>query len=478
MRALLLTAGVLALAACRNTPHQPPPPELPHVIGPVGRWMENCSIVSTPAGSDRQVSGCITEYLFVPGSVVVTVGTDGMGTLDSLNVFACQTATVCPAMETVRPSSGVGPNYSVFVPLPSPAGITRICAAIQYFHPTTAPPGTPPTQPYKSLPLGCKPVTPTLTAAVGAFKITPTVNGLELEGWFIDPTTDSPVEITVGRGLTPAMTATALAAATDARSRQPWPGFSDRHGLTVTLPFAGAPSATQICVWRGPVATPGAALGCFGFVEQTAAYASASIVRGNPLRVSLRNVPSGAAVEVNLRAAGGHFWLPWKHPAIWRATADSAGAADIDVPTGNLPPGQYTIAYHCAPECPGGNLDASQLIGGQPWSGTIKFGPLVDITPAVTRGLAATGPVANKVRVTGSGFGAGEKVGIYVVPSLANLDGFPHEATPVAYTVADSQGAFTIDVDVTGLPLTGANTQVIAFDSSHQPVAAIMFVAP
>jgi hypothetical protein len=64
------------------------------------------------------------------------------------------------------------------------------------------------------------------------------------------------------------------------------------------------------------------------------------------------------------------------------------------------------------------------------------------------------------------------------VPSLANLDGFPHEATSVAYTVADSQGAFTVDVDVTGLPLTGANTQVIAFDSSHQPVAAIMFVAP
>ena len=477
---LAVAIALMAAAGCVTPRPKSIPPELPFVIGPVGRWVGNCTLASTPPGSDRELSGCITEFMFIPGSVIVTVGTSGMGSLDSLNVLACQTSTACPAVEIVYPTNGSGPNYTVIVALPSPAGITRICATIQYFNPTTHVPGAPPTPPYKSLPLGCVSVTPTLTAAVGAFKITPTIDGLKHEGWFINPTTDAPAQIVLGRGLNPSTTATEVAGGTDNRSRQPWPGFSDQHGFTATLPFVGSPSATQVCAWRGPVTGTalGSPLACFGYQEQTAAYAEASIMRGDTLHVSVRNVPSAAAVSVNLKAAGGHFWLPWKHPAIWKTTADSSGSANINVATDQLPPGQYVVAYNCVPECPGGDLNAGQLIGGQPWSGTIKWGPPVTINAGVTRGLSATRPMPNKVRVVGTGFGAGEKVGVYVVPPLANFDGFPHEVTPVAYTEADAQGGFTIDVDVTGLPLTGANNQVIAFDSSHRPVAAITFAVP
>jgi hypothetical protein len=475
MRSALLLATAAVVGACPKPP-KPTPPALPFVIGPMGRWSGSCTLASTPPGSDRELSGCIIEFMFKPGSVIVKVQTSGLGALDSLHVVACPPVTACTAGKTVRATLGSGPNYSVIVPLPSPAGIARICATIEYLDPTTRPP----TRPYKSLPLGCIPVSPTLTAAVGAFKITPTIDGLKHEGWFIDPTTDSPAQIILGRGLNPSTTVTAVAGGADTRSRQPWPGFSDQHGFTATLPYVGSPAATQVCVWRGPNTGTalGSPLGCFGFQEQTAAYADASVTRGGTLPVSVRNVPAGAVVSVNLRAAGGHFWLPWKHPAIWKTTADASGSANINVATDYLPPGQYAIAYSCAPECPGGGLNANQLIGGQPWTETIKWGPLVTINPGVSRGLSATRPSPNKVRVTGAGFRAGETVGVFVVPPLANFDGFPHEATPVAYTEADAQGRFTIDVDVTGLPMTGGNNQVIAFDSSNRPVAAITFTSP
>jgi len=478
-RSLLLLAIAAMLGACKTPHHEPPPPELPYVIGPAGRWAGNCTLASTPPGSERELSGCIVEYMFIPGSVIVTVQTAGMGALDTLNVLACRTTTQCPAVEIVRPTNGSGPNYSVIVALPSPAGIARICATIEYFNPTTGPPGTPPTSPNKSLPLGCIPVSPVLSAAASAFKITPTIDGLKHEGWFIDLTTDSPAQIILGRGLNPTTTVTAVAGLTDARSRAPWPGYSDQHGFTATLPFVGSPSTSQVCAWLGPsTGTLGPPLGCFAYQEQTAAYADASVTRGDPVHVAVRNVPSGAMVSVNLKAAGGHFWLPWKNPAIWKATADASGSANIDVATEQLPPGQYTIAYNCAPDCPGGNLNANQLIGGQPWNGTITWGPSVTVNAGVTRGLSATRPTPDKVRVVATGFGAGEKVGIFVVPPLANFDGFPYEVTPVAYTEADAQGGFTIDVDVTGLPLSGSDNQVIAFDSSHRPVAAITFTVP
>jgi hypothetical protein len=449
------------------------------VIGPGGRWAGNCTLASTPPGSDRELSGCIVEYMFIPGSVIVTVDTSGLGSLDSLNVLACKSTTACPAVEIVHATPGTGPNYSVIVPLPSPAGIAKICATIEYFSPTTAPPG-PPTPPGKSLPLGCIPVTPALTAAVGAFKITPTISGLQHEGWFIDPTTDAPAQIILGRGPNPSTTATGIAGLTDTRSRQPWPGFSDQHGFVMTLPYVGTPALTQVCAWLGPNTGTalGAPLGCFPFQEQTAAYADASITRGAPLHVSVRNVPSGAAVSVNLKAVGGHFWLPWKHPAIWKANADPSGSANIDVATDQVPPGQYVVAYNCVPECPGGDLNANQLIGGQPWTGTIKWGPSVTINAAVTRGLSVTQPLPNKVRVAGTGFAANETVSVYVVPPLPNFDGFPMEATPLAITEADAQGAFTIDVDVKGLPITGPNNQVIVMDSTLRPVAAVTFSSP
>jgi hypothetical protein len=477
-RSLLMVA--LFVSACRTPHHLPPPPELPFVIGPAGSWSGQCTPVTTPPGADHQISGCITAFTFRPGVVDVTLNATGLGNLDYFTVLACQSTTACPAVKILHPSSGSGPNYSAQVPLPAPGGISKICATVQYFNPTTTPPGGPPTQPFKSLALGCVPVTPLLAAAASAFKITPTVDGLKHEGWFIDLTTDAPAQLVLGRGVPPATTIAALANGTDARSLQPWPGYSSQHGFTATLPYAGSPATTQICAWLAP--STGTSLGnplqCFAYQEQTGAYAEATVTRGDTIHVAVRNVPSGAAVSVNLKAAAGHFWLPWKHPAIWATTADQAGSANINVSTDLLPPGQYTIAYHCAPECPGGNLAADQLIGGQSWTGSITWGPTVVVNAAVTRGLTATKPMPDKVHVVGTGFDPGETIGVFVVPPLPNFDGFPNEAAAIAYIAADAQGAFTVDVDVAGLPISGPNNQVIAFDHSHRPVAAIMFTAP
>ena len=94
-----------------------------------------------------------------------------------------------------------------------------------------------------------------------------------------------------------------------------------------------------------------------------------------------------------------------------------------------------------------------------------------DILAAVSRNLTV-------YRVMASIVGVLLVVLCLIGVPLANFDGFPYEVTPVAYTEADAQGGFTIDVDVTGLPLSGSDNQVIAFDSSHRPVAAITFTVP
>jgi hypothetical protein len=102
----------------------------------------------------------------------------------------------------------------------------------------------------------------------------------------------------------------------------------------------------------------------------------------------------------------------------------------------------------------------------------------VAIIPSVTRQLAARMNGKTTVRVVGGGFRARESVGVIVAPPLINFEGFPREPAGVAYTKADTKGAFTVDVDVTGLPLGGARNQVVVLDSSRQPVAAILFTAP
>jgi hypothetical protein len=83
-----------------------------------------------------------------------------------------------------------------------------------------------------------------------------------------------------------------------------------------------------------------------------------------------------------------------------------------------------------------------------------------------------------KVRVVGTGFGAGEAVSIIVVPPLLNFEGFPHELAGTAYTEADGNGTFSVDVDVTGLPFSGPHNQVIVLDSGQQPVVATFFTVP
>src|SRR5438552_925859 len=91
-------------------PRKPIPPELPFVIGPKGYWSGQCTLASTPAGSDREISGCITAFTFRPGVVDVTVQASGLGTLDYLNLLACQTTTACPAVGIFHPPNGSGPN--------------------------------------------------------------------------------------------------------------------------------------------------------------------------------------------------------------------------------------------------------------------------------------------------------------------------------------------------------------------------------
>jgi hypothetical protein len=319
-----------------------------------------------------------------------------------------------------------------------------------------------------------------LTPAAAVFTATASKQGLQLDGWFIDLATDSAAQIVLGRGAIPSTTVTVIANGTNAASQVSWPGFSAQHGFTATLPYVGAPGATNLCAWRAPAA--GTALGtplqCFSYQEQPAAFADARITRGTPLHVSLRNVPSRAQVSINLRAAPGYFMREWTNIAIWGGAADAAGSLDASIATEQLPPGSYVVAYHCVPECPGGSLNASQLKGGQPWTGSITLGPSVAIIPSVTRQLAARMNGKTTVRVVGGGFRARESVGVIVAPPLINFEGFPREPAGVAYTKADTKGAFTVDVDVTGLPLGGARNQVVVLDSSRQPVAAILFTAP
>jgi hypothetical protein len=483
MQAMLVATVVLVSGATRAAPLDRPVKfamrlGLPYVIGPPGHWTGQCP------PQQPTISGCVTAYSFRPRGVDVTVRAYGLGPLGTVTALACQTTTLCPAASqavrasTILSPAGSGSLFSPQLSLPSPAGISSICATASNFQ--LAPPGQPHTPPVQSTPLGCASIAPALATAAGAFKITPSAAGLEFEGWFIDLTTDAPARIVVGRGSSPSSTVTALANGTNAESRLRWPGYSDQHGFAALLPYVGAPGATQICAWLA--ASTGTSLGsplrCFSYQEPTAAFAEAHVARGAPLQVSVRNVPSGAAVSVNLKADPGHFMLPWTNTAIWAATADQTGSVDFTIATDQLPPGQYVIAYHCTPECPGGNLNANQLIGGHPWTGSITFGPSVTIDPTVARGLLATMAAANKVRVVGSGFGAGESVSVIVVPPLLNFEGFPAEVAGIAYTAADAHGAFSVDVDVTGLQMSGPHNQVVALDSSRQPVAAASFTLP
>jgi hypothetical protein len=476
MKTNMVVAIALIATASATAQPDPIPPQLPFVIGPIGHWSGECPPPSAQPSPDPVITGCITAFTFRPGVVDVSVRASGMGSLDHITVLACRYTPQCPTFKNVNAANTS--QYSALVPLPSPSGISRICATVQTFIPNASPPGQPPTSHYRSVPLGCVSVTPQLSAAASAFKITQTIDGLRHEGWFIDLTTDAPASIVLGRGPTPTTAVTAAAGDSDVRSSQSWPGYKSQHGFTATLPYVGSPGPAQICAWLAPNTGPSSVLGCFSYQERTLAFAEKNITRGDTLHVKVRNVRSGTAVSVNLRAEAGHFMLSWKHTNIWAATADQTGSANINISTDHLPPGRYLIAYHCAPECPGGNLNADQLAGAQPWTGSIIWGPKVTVNAEVSRMLSATVPAPDKVRVVGGGFGAGEAIDVIVVPPLPNFEGFPHQAAAVAATEADAQGAFSIDVDVTGLPLAGPNNQVIVLDGRHRPVAAARFTAP
>ncbi len=455
---------------------------LPFTIGPTTGTRER-TCLPIPAGQDPVVSGCVASYTLTPASVDLDARGYGVGLLTTVSFAGCRAAGTCPA--GTAPARSIGWDaadgaflFQAAMPLSAPAGIDRFCATARQLQPV--PPGQPPQSPFSSTALDCIALLPALETMAGGFMITPVAAGLKLEGWFLDLSTDAPIELGFGRGSGPnaPSTVTTMANIPDFRVASFWPGYSSRHGFSVVLPYAGTPGRSQICLTPGATSAPSR---CFAYEERSVAFVPPAITRGTPLQVTLRNAPAGAMVAVNLKAQPGHFMRSWTEPSIWSATADASGAVDITIPTVDLPPGQYRVAFHCKPECPGGGLKASDLVGGTPWSGSIILGPTTSIDATVTRGLTVTLPQPNQVRVAGSGFAAGETVAVIFVPPLGNVDGFPHEASPVAYTKADAGGAFSVDIDVRGLAIQGRPSevsQVIARDHSMQPVVAATAAFP
>ena len=91
--------------------------------------------------------------------------------------------------------------------------------------------------------------------------------------------------------------------------------------------------------------------------------------------------------------------------------------------------------------------------------------------------MTATRIAANVLHIEGAGFAPDQELRVVAIPNLSHFDGPPAEASIVTYPVVDSQGSFTIDVDVTEFPLDGTRTQVVAFEITKWPLASTMYTA-
>jgi hypothetical protein len=183
---------------------------------------------------------------------------------------------------------------------------------------------------------------------------------------------------------------------------------------------------------------------------------------------------------VNFRSEGGYFLMPWSFGE-WQAVAGADGAANVSVDSSLFPPAEYTVAFHCDPECPGGDLKAGDLVGGEPWTGDILLSSRLTIQPGVSANLTVTSVQEDVLQVAGTEFGPDQAMRVVVVPNLRNFDGPPIEASMVTYPVSDAQGAFTIDVDISGFPAGQRPTQVVVFDVADStaievPLTSTMFV--
>jgi hypothetical protein len=291
----------------------------------------------------------------------------------------------------------------------------------------------------------------------------------------IDLSTDNPGRFRFSNGDVSATPREEVADGEDDRSSSHWPGFSTSHGLDVVLPYTGLPGETAICVEEagGSGGAPSESLGCFAFEQNATAFLDAEVKQGDQLSVGMRNVGIDGDVSINFLGQGGYFLMPWSLET-WRVAAGPDGAADIAIDTSMFPPGTYTLAFHCVPECPGGTLQADRLVGGGSLNGPITLASDVTIQPTSTATVQAVGSSVNTLHVTGEGFDPGQELRLMVIPNLQFADGPPLEASMVSYPVVDSLGRFVADVDLSGFPTSGA-TQVAVYNDAERPLVTAEF---
>jgi hypothetical protein len=389
-----------------------------------------------------------------------------------VDATACRTSTQCSALAhaTKISTTPVG-THSAKLTLNDAnlaAGIVRICGTANTFQP----PGH-----LNSYPLTCINLAGPLRPAAGAFDAVATRDGLVLQGWALDLLTDRPGSVSFHNGVQPGSPAViATADQLDARSSGPWPGFSDRHGFRAVLPYA-APGPRSLCVRLPATAATGERnVACFPREERPALFGpDIPVTQGNPINISLRSIGAGTTVKVNFQSDGGYFIMPWTHSAIWQSTADASGAADLTIDSTFLPPADYTIAFNCVPDCPYGNLSATDLVGGPAWTGTIGFGSRLTVAPDSASTLTVTSPSPDTIRIAGMGFPPNRQVRLVGLPNVKVFDGPPTEAASVQYPIVDPQGSFTVDMPVGGFPLENNRTQIVAFLDDGRPVTTTFY---
>ena len=417
--------------------------------------------------------------MFRPASIDVDLEVFNLPVTGTVVATACISPAECPAAG-VAPKSGKRPTgsgsdlYTASIPLQPGGleGVSRICGLVNTDTIGTFGPAA------SGSPLSCLDLSAPLMQAAGALRITPGRQGLQLEGWAIDPRTDASGTILLRNGAgTASPQVSAVAGEADARSTTSWPGFSGNHGFRATLPYTGRPGPTTICVdLGGPPTDLGGSSQCVKYEQPAVGFGpEGPQIQGEVITVSLRDVGPATTVKLNFRSDAGYFLVPWTDKSLWHTSANAAGSAEFTIDTSYFPPGRYAIAFHCRPECPGRDLDAGELVGGRSWRGNITFASLLTILPRGGSTISVTGESDGTLRVTGAGFSGHHKLRLVVVPNLRVFDGPPTEAAPVEYPVVDSDGAFSAHVGVAGLPLNGVETQVIAFAENGVPIASSLY---
>lgn len=497
-----LLSGVFTLSGCGGSgDNERPPPELPFIFGPAGQ-ADNYDCSATPA--DGAVpAGCVTRYELRPGVLEAEIFTNGVPPYGSVGLHGCTSAGAswCPGYASATLES-VG-TYSAELGIHDLDDVTKLCAEMY----VSAPGGGGTDFPLTTYPLDCQYLPRPIKAGIGAFKVTPELHGLVLEGWAADLATDDPAIFAFRNGVSGGSPSVRITADGHApQSLDVLPKFSADHGFTAVVPYSGAPGPTQLCVSlvREPKPTgmtpsapvePEAStpapiepleaapegpqgellLDCLEYTEPAEAFSKYDhITSGEPIEVTLPNVGAGRRVSVNLLSEGGYFLLPWSFER-WTANSGPDGAATVSVDFALTPPGRYTLAFHCEPECPRADINQDGVLGGGTWEGDITLSSPITIEPARPGEISTSTVSSSIVRVVGIDFEPGEKIRLVAFPNVGIFDGPPVEASMVAYPIAGSSGTFSADLDLVGFPLSNNLTQIVAFDmASETAIASVM----